>query len=128
MTEKIRAWLTEKNYLTEQAGPKTLRVRMAITGTRKSKEDLKPKDFIPVAAIFRAGQAATGNISTYIDVTMESQMTDSVSGERIAAVVAKGIDETEKRSGDALAFEDLTPVLDEWVSRYQSITRSMFQK
>ncbi len=128
MTEQLRANLDANGYLTDTAGPKTLQIQMAITGTRKSKEDIKARNLIPVAAIFRAGQAATGNVATYIDVMVESEITDSVSGERVAAVVAKGIDETEKRSGDALNFKDITPVLDEWVSRYQGILKSMFGK
>ena len=85
---------------------------MAITGAEKSKEDLKAYNFVPVAAVFRGAQAATGNVSTYIDTMFEAEMVDSVSGERVAAIVAKGIEETEKRSSDNLTFDDVKPTLD----------------
>jgi hypothetical protein len=35
----------------------------------------------------------------------EAEMVDSVSGERVAAIVAKGIEETEKRSGDDRPYD-----------------------
>ena len=85
-------------------GPGILRIKLAITAVEKSKEDLKAYNFVPVAAVFRGAQAATGNVTTYIDAMFEAEMVDSVSGERVAAIVAKGIEETEKRSGDDLTL------------------------
>ena len=95
-----------------------LRLKVAITAVEKSKEDLKAYNFVPVAAVFRGAQAATGNVATYIDAMFEAEMVDSVSGDRVAAIVAKGIEETEKRSGDELTFEDVKPTLDKWVAQY----------
>jgi hypothetical protein len=44
------------------------------------KEDLKFYNFVPVSAVFRGAQAATGKVATYIDTMFEAEMTDSVSG------------------------------------------------
>lgn len=99
-------------------GPGVIQLKIAITGTEKSKEDLKIYNFIPVSAVFRGAQAATGKVATYIDTMFEAEMTDSVSGVRIAAIVAKGIEETEKRSGDTLGFDDVKPTLDKWLAQY----------
>jgi hypothetical protein len=115
----IRQLLEKKNLAASTSAQGVLDLRLAITGTEKSAEDLKAYNFIPVSAIFRAGQAATGNVATYIDTMMEAEMTDSVTGERVAAVVQKGIGETEKRSGDELTFEDVVPMLDIWLQTYE---------
>ena len=45
-------------------------------------------------------------------------MVDSINGERIMAIVAKGVQETSKRSGDSLRFEDVQPTLDLWLERF----------
>ena len=110
--------LAKKGLAASEPGPGVLRISLAITGVEKSKEDLKVYNFVPVAAIFRGAQAATGNVATYIDTMFEAQMVDSVSGEQIMAIVAKGIEETEKRSGDTLSFDDVKPTLDKWLAQY----------
>jgi hypothetical protein len=111
--------LENKGLAASEPGPGVLRLKLAITGVEKSKEDLKAYNFVPVAAIFRGAQTATGKVSTYIDTMFEAEMTDSVSGEQVVAIVAKGIEETEKRSGDALGFDDIKPTLDKWLAQYE---------
>ncbi len=49
----------------------------------------------------------------------EAEMVDSVTGERAAAIVRRGIGETEKKSGDELTFEDVQPTLDAWLESYE---------
>ena len=119
LSEGFNELLARKGIVAEGAGPGVLILRIAITGVEKSSEDLKAYNFIPVAAVFRGAQAATGNVSTYIDTMFEGEMTDSQSGERLGAIVAKGIMETEKRSGDELTFSDVKPTLDKWLNQYE---------
>jgi Cft2 family RNA processing exonuclease len=119
MSQGVADLLERKGLAASEPGPGVLRLKLAITGAEKSKEDLKAYNFVPVAAVFRGAQAATGNVATYIDTMFEAQMQDSVSGERVAATVAKGIEETEKRSGDTLTFDDVKPTLDKWLAQYE---------
>jgi len=120
--------LKKKGLAASTAGQGVLNLRVAITGTEKSAEDLKAYNFIPVSAIFRAGQAATGNVATYIDTMMEAEMTDSVTGERVMAIVQKSVGETEKRSGDELTFEDVVPMLDTWLQTYEKTLDNFLAK
>jgi hypothetical protein len=57
----IRQLLEKKGLAASTSAQGVLDLRLAITGTEKSSEDLKAYNLIPVSAIFRAGQAATGN-------------------------------------------------------------------
>lgn len=118
LLEGGRKLLSERDLLAPEPGPGVLRYRMAITGVRKSKEELKPYHVLPVAAVFRGAQAASGNVASYIDAMFEAELVDSVTGERAAAIVRRGIGTTEKRSGDKLEFKDLTPTLDAWLETY----------
>ncbi len=119
LTAEVRKMLEERGILASEPGPGVLRYHMAITGVEKSKEELKAHNVVPVSALFRAGKAATGNLNTYIDAMFEAEMVDSVTGERAAAIVRRGIGETEKKSGDELTFEDVQPTLDAWLESYE---------
>ena len=115
----LRKILTDKGVLASEPGPKVARLRIAITGVEKTKEEIKAYNLIPVSAVFRGAQAATGNVATYIATMFEGETVDSVTGERVLAIVIKSISETEKRSGDILTFEDFKPTLDQWLAKYQ---------
>jgi len=110
--------LADRDILATEAGPTVLRYNMAITGVEKTKADLKAHNMIPVSALFRGAQEVSGKVSTYIDAMFEAELVDSVTGERAAATVRKGIGETKKRSGDALTFDDVQPTLDLWLEQY----------
>ncbi|MEP4485603.1 DUF3313 domain-containing protein [Marinobacter alexandrii] len=118
LTIGVRKLLKEQGILAQEPGPKVLRYSMALTGVEKSKEDLKAHNLIPVSAIFRGAKAATGNLNTYIEAMFEAKLVDSVTGERVAATVRKGIGETEKKSGDEMTFDDVKPTLDMWLAAY----------
>lgn len=118
LREGLLKLLADRGILANQAGPGVLRFSMAITGVEKTKEELKAYNLIPVSALFRGAQEASGKVATYIDAMFEAEMVDSVSGERAAATVRKGIGETEKRSGDKLSFDDVRPTLDGWLVDY----------
>jgi hypothetical protein len=118
LLEGGRKLLAERSLLATEPGQGVLRYRMAITGVRKSKESLKPYHVVPVAAVFRGAQEASGKVAAYIDAMFEAELTDSVTGERAAAIVRRGIGATEKRSGDEMEFEDLIPTLDLWLEAY----------
>jgi hypothetical protein len=128
LSQGISELLEKKGIAASEAGAGVLRLKLAITGAEKSKEDLKAYNFVPVAAVFRGAQAASGNVATYIDTMFEAQMVDSVSGERVAAIVAKGIEETEKRSGDALSYDDVKPTLDKWLAQYEQTLDALLAK
>lgn len=119
MAAGIPDLLERKGLSATEAGPDVVRANIAITGVEKSKEDIKAYNFLPVGALFRGAQAVTGNVATYIYTRFEAEMVDSVTGEQVAAIVAKGIEETEKRSGESLRFEDVKPTLDKWLAQYE---------
>ncbi len=118
MAAGVSSLLESRGLLVTEAGEGVVRASIAITGVEKSKEELKPYNLVPVAAVFRGAQAVTGNVASYIDTMFEAEMVDSVTGEQVVAVVAKGIEDTEKRSGDSLEFDDIKPTLDKWLAQY----------
>ncbi|MFC1503105.1 DUF3313 domain-containing protein [Pseudomonadota bacterium] len=119
MRKNVESILSKKGLLTDSPiGEGVAILRMAITGTEKTKEDIEAYNLIPVSFIFTTGQVATGTRATFIEAAMEAELTDTSTRERLLAVVQKGIGETEKRSGEKLTFEDLVPVMDAWLAQF----------
>ena len=117
----------EKGVLATETGPKVAKLSLAITGVEKSVESLKAHNLVPVSAVFRGAKAATGNLNTYIDVMFEGEATDSVTGERLMAIVAKGIGTTDKKSKAELEFEDLVPTQDRLLATYRQTIKEFFE-
>ena len=115
--------LDDEGIMATGPGPGVATLSLAITGVEKTVESMKPRDVIPVAAVFRGAKAATGNLNTFIDVMFEGELVDSVSGERLMAIVTRDYGDTDKKSGDTLEFEDLIPTLDRWLAQYRVTTQ-----
>ncbi len=119
LQEGLTEIFRERGVLAIEPGPGVLTFNVALTAVSKTKEGLKPHNVIPVSALFRGAKEATGKVDTFIDVMFEAELTDSQTGERAAAIVRRGIGETEKKSGDDLSFEDVKPTLDLWLETYK---------
>jgi uncharacterized protein DUF3313 len=128
LREGILQIFEEEGVLATEPGPKVARLSLAITGVEKSVESMKPRDVIPVAAVFRGAKAATGKLNTYIDVMFEGEATDSVTGERLMAIVTRDYGDTDKKSGDEMEFEDLLPTLDRWLAQYRVTVNEFLAK
>jgi hypothetical protein len=126
LAKGIQKILDELNISTDEKAEDVLQLRAAITGASKQKIGMKAYNFVPVALVFRAGKAATGNVDTFIDVSLEAELLDSQSGERVLATVLRGIGETEKTSGDQFEYEDTIPVLDQWLLNFETYLKSIF--
>jgi hypothetical protein len=122
----VQAILVERGLYADKSGAGVLSLRAAITGTSKQKVGMKARNFIPVALVFKAGQAATGNLPAYIEVSMEAELTDSETGKRLFATVQRGVADTEKTSSDEFSYDDVIPVLDKWLTNFESSVDTIF--
>jgi hypothetical protein len=75
--------------VTNQPGPDVLRMRMAITGVSTSAEGLKAYEYIPVAAIAAGVTSATGARNREVFFIVETELLDSMTGERMFIEVFK---------------------------------------
>jgi hypothetical protein len=98
--------------LADKPGPGVLRVRMAVTAAAVE-SGLKPYQLIPAALIFTAAKEAAGQGRRDVVLRVESELSDSVSGEVLGMVVrdAKGV---ELKSDEALSLQAAKPQIDAW--------------
>jgi len=93
-TKMLRDKLGEKLNIVDVGGPGIARLQAVITAVESEQEGLTALDVIPVHFLFSAAKSATGNKAMNVTAYSEMRMTDSVSGEIIAA--AKGVLTGEK--------------------------------
>ena len=92
------------------------RVKLAITALGPETEGLKAYQYVPVAlAITAASTAASGGRPQRSAIAVETEVVDSVSGERLALEVRGGTGERlqkVKAGNRVVRFEDLKPIID----------------
>lgn len=97
--------------LVSRPGPGVLRLRPAITAVGGEKAALKPYQYIPVAFVATQikGRKQTAALQMEVDVT------DSMTGERMGAMVRKGEGSQLSGSNARLSLDDVRPLLDSWI-------------
>lgn len=104
-----------KNYeIVTQPGSDVVRLRGAITGVRIKAEDLAAYEYIPIALAVASVSTAAGTRDQMVELFLEAELTDSQSGERLAAAVRKGFGEPVGNTSEQVKLENVRPVLDGW--------------
>ena len=114
----MRKAVTTVVPLANAPGPGVARIRWAVTAAAVEGFELKPYQLIPVALIFTGVKEAAGQGSRKVQLAVESEMTDSVTGEVLIRVVreAQGINVKEKTP---LTLKVAQPQIDKWAESVQ---------
>jgi hypothetical protein len=99
--------------MVDEPGPGVLRLRVAITAVA-AKKGLKLHELIPVAMVVAGAKEAAGGRNRDVELSVESELTDSVSKEVLALVVREAKAIKLKGAKDQLTLEDAKPNIDEW--------------
>lgn len=108
-----------KHYeVVTEPGPGVARLRVAVVGVVEVNPPLKPRDLIPVSALFKVARAAAGKNPQVLRVSIESEALDSETG----AVLGETVDSRESTAtvtkGDAPASAQVHELIDFWVKRF----------
>jgi hypothetical protein len=118
MDQSLRQKLGQKVKLVDRAGPGVAHVRIAITAVGAETRALKAYQFIPVAfAVTGAKAIAQGGLPRDASIAIESQVTDSVSGELLYAAVRGGTGERVVHPDQAkggVQVASLQPLIEQW--------------
>lgn len=96
------------------ASPQTLKLRVAITAVSAQVQGLKPYEVIPVALLAAGAAYATGERDESVSMSVEYEVTDSVTGEVVAVGMREGFGKPLARKSDTVTLDELAPVLDTW--------------
>ena len=113
MDTAMRKALASAVSLSDAPGPGVVRVRPAITAAAVAGVQLKAYQYVPVALALTAAKEASGGSNRDVKLFVESEVTDSVSGEPLALVVraAQGI---QVKSNEKLTLKEAKPQIDKW--------------
>jgi hypothetical protein len=114
MDNSIKSQVAPDLNIVPTAGPRTLKIRSAITGVKTANEGFQPYEVIPVALVAAAVTSSTGSRDQEVSLYVEFEITDSVSGEILALGVRKGFGSPLENTSESVKLDNLKPVIDQW--------------
>ena len=113
--QQMAAALTQRLPLVkpEQAGPRTLIFRGAITGVAAQNQGLRPYEILPVALVLGGAMAAAGERDQNTELFLEGELVDNASGKSMLRLVRKGFGKTLSNNRQKVTAADLVPVIDQ---------------
>lgn len=114
LDEALRRELGGAIQLVTQPGPKTLRIKPAITAAAAKDQGLKPRELIPVALLFAAAKKAAGKRAKEATISVEYEARDAQTNELVAAGMREGTGRKLERPTDRVTLADFRPVIDGW--------------
>lgn len=104
----MRKRLGEHLTLVDRPGPGTVRVEVSISGAQVEKEGFKPRNLLPISAVIAVASRAAGKEQKHAVLLIESQVTDSQTGQLLrAGMVTLSSRKFRNRDDAARAFEGL---------------------
>lgn len=114
----MAAALSQHYQVVTEAGPGVARLRVAVVGLTEVRPALKPRDLIPISALFKVARAAAGKNPQVLRMSIESEALDAQTG----ALLGEAVDSRESSAtvtkGDAPASAQLHELIDFWVKRF----------
>jgi hypothetical protein len=114
LNKEITQEIGKKYEIVSEPAKDVVRFRPAITGVKTNPEDLAVYEYIPIGLALASVSTATGMRNEMVQLFAEAEITDSLSGERLAAAVRKGFGKPIKGKKDQVELENVRPVLDGW--------------
>ena len=101
--------------VTYKPGPSTLVVRTFISGIETKTKGLTPREFLPLSALLASVQAALGYRPSIAFMYLELEITDSHTGEPLAAFVSKG--NARQLNNKNLSISDMLKIVSTWIDK-----------
>ncbi len=109
----------------EEAGHDVARLRIALTSIEVNRKDLKVYNLVPAALVLTGVGEATGIRDSIAVINMEGEFLDSITGQRVAAVVQNRGNEVSVKKIEDLREKDVYSTLDFWAMKLKErITNS----
>jgi hypothetical protein len=115
--KQLVAELSKKYEIVDRAGADVARIRGAITSIDVKRKDMKVYNFIPAGLVLTGVGEATGIRDSIGVLSMEGEITDSLTGKPVAQVVqAQGVEVDVKKEED-YTEKHAYPTLDFWAQK-----------
>lgn len=121
--EAARRELTGLFQFAKEPGPKTLRLKTAITAVAAKDMGLKPYQLLPIAFI-----ATGGKTSKQASLAAEYEALDADTGKVVAIGMREGVGVELKSATEKLTLAHVKPVIDTWAKDVRAFVEAARQK
>lgn len=104
-------------------GPKTLRLRPAITASAPKNADLKPYQYVPLAFVFTVATR-----SKNVSLAMEWEATDLDTNQVVGVGAREGSGKAVKSDTESLTVADFKPAIDVWAKDLRTFVQTNLVK
>jgi hypothetical protein len=121
--ESVKRELSGLFKIASEPGPKTLRLKTAITSVAAKDMGLKPWQLLPIAFI-----ATGGKTSSDASLAAEYEVQDTDTGKVVAVGMREGVGVQLKSATATLTLADVKPVIDAWAKDLRAFIEAARQK
>lgn len=122
LTDYYRASMTtelSKHFqVVTTPGPGVARLRVAVVGAVEVMPALKPRDLVPVSALFKVARMAVGENPYVLRVSIESEALDSQTGALLGETVDSRESTKTVTKGNGASLAQMHELIDFWVARF----------
>jgi hypothetical protein len=119
MNKTLRQKLGERVRVVNQPGPGVARLNVAVCAVETEKVGIKVYQLLPVALVATLATRAVAGTPETAKLLVESEVTDSVTGERLLASVREGSTEklAKSETGErAVTLDAVKPLINRWAT------------
>ncbi len=114
----MAAGLGQHYQVVTQPGPGVARLRTAVVGVVRVNPELRLRDAIPVTALFKVAQAASGKNPQFLRMSVEAELIDAQSGKVLGAMVDSREGSRSVPRDESTSTGQLDELIDFWVARF----------
>lgn len=123
LDEAIARELKGVARLASEPGPRTLRLRPAITAAASKDLGLKPYQYLPIAFILTAGRTSHG-----ASLAVEYELQDTETNQVVGAGMRQGTGIELKSADGNFTVAHFKPIIDEWAKDLRAFVESVGQR
>jgi len=114
LDEALRREFTGVLKLATEPGPKTLRIKPAITGAAAKDRGFKPYEVLPVAFVFSVAKKASGGTAKEASLAVEYELWDVETNQLVGVGLRQGTGQALKNPTDSVTLANVKPLIDAW--------------
>ncbi len=127
MDDKLEFAIRDVTTITTRRGPGVARIRWAISSINAVKRDPRWFEYTPVTFATSQIADAAGARDDVVELFLEAEMTDSITGELLSHAVRKGQTGKGVGQGDPIGPDDVDEVLQQWADSMALYLKRMKQ-
>jgi len=114
LEDKLEVAIRDHISITDKRGPGVMRYRIAISGVNAVKRDPRWFEYAPITFAATQVASAAGMRDDVVELFVEAELTDSVTGNVISSAIRKGHSSEGVGQGEPITEDQVDSLLQQW--------------